>query len=117
MSRIPPISNMPKRDTLWSGSKQVSGTITLQGSITNYDFIIVRSVTNVDNFTDILVPTLNIGQIINHWSGYGSDVNYPHYRSQLWIKFTASNLIGELNELHNNVNWQLGLIEVIGVKL
>lgn len=108
------IINKPAYTThvLYNGTK-AQGNIALNGNPADYDFLQITTRTNVEYFTDVVYVGADtfMGQniTIDHQEGTGS------YRSALACAY--ANNIMYAGVTYNNVNWQLGVIKVVGIKL
>ena len=99
-------------DVLYEGSKK-TGTFSLSGNPSDYDFIQIASMTNTEYFVDVIYTGQNAyaGTAVkfSHQNGTGQ------YHSALNIAFGSNAMNATVN--YNNVNWQLGVIKVVGIKL
>lgn len=105
-----------KYSVLWTGGKVSSGTVTLNENYTDYDILILTSQTNVDFFTDVIDLGLNVSYSrVNTHSSTAVSGGYT-YNGTITYTLADSNKL-TVSESHNNGNWVLGLVRVVGIKL
>ena len=115
---VHPIRSMTTSKTsLWSGNKTTSGTLTLADDVRNYDYLIIVTQTNVDVYSDIVMVGYASSYVLQHSAGSGNNDNFPQYRSAFNFTFSDYTHLAISSVLYNNVNWQLGIREVFGVKV
>lgn len=103
--------------TLYDSTKVTSGTLILADAYTNYDFLVISYMTNVDRFAKVFDcaqisanPTHSfLGDVALNSSGtwYASTCNF---------KPTDSTHLAVSN-FGNNVNYVAGIVKVVGIKI
>lgn len=104
-------------NVLYSGNKVgQGGTITLADDYTNYDFLIITWITNVDVFTQIIdAAAIESGR--NFFTWFANSSVTSGLQSTAYINFTGSTTLKVMQVTYNNSNWTLGIVRVTGIRL
>lgn len=98
---------------VYDGNKYSGGTIPI-ANVTSYDLFIIFSRTNVDYYVDYMFreDKITVGKNMqyDHIGVSGSNI----YWSQLIASLNNNGMY--VSENHNNANWTLGVIKIVGVK-
>ena len=97
-----------------------TGNANLSESMENFDFLILRAVTNYEEVSMVVpMPMVKNTTIISTQGSEASDSGtstYPRYRASLQLTKSSVTQF-TVDSRYNNSAWKLSLKEVIGVKL
>lgn len=104
--------------TLWQGTKQESGTITLTDSLANYSWLLFVLITNTDKTTLFVRRTdFETGSFVAAWSAGSWNSTFNRWAYNTWVSFTkVSNTTIQIRNACNDVNWSGGVVAVYGWK-
>lgn len=101
------------QDTLYSGNKWASGSKTINWE--KYDFIVFRCQTNSENPVFWYDTKLGNNKVNCPMVVYDTVGSAGWLYAMLQFTFSANTIAAV--EYHNNANWTLGCIKIIGVKI
>ena len=104
-------------ETLWTGTKVTSGTVSLSDSLANYTWLSFTFNTNVDKaFEFVRRADFDSGNLMKFWSA--GSWNGSRFQYNTWVQLTkVDNTHISVSNGYNDGNWQGGLIAVYGFKL
>ena len=107
-----------KFKTLWSGSKTISGDIGLSDSVTNYDFIIFKFVSNAETLSGIAVkpqPNEKLPFTFAIANVAGQTTEPFYYKNIPYLTISSTGTSIGVNLTYNVSGLMIGVVGVYGV--
>lgn len=104
------------KTTLYGGAvtdKAINGTISFSDNVNNYDYLLLRIMTNADFFEERMYAFYK--KVNYYYTIYDASIGW--LSSAFYMTISADGNSASVSGTSNNLNWIAGVFEVIGVKI